>query len=122
MPREKTPLALGSARSKNIDRATREQLLAKINALAERAVFGTPSETFRTCGNPGCRCHHGGPKHGPHLYVSFRSDGKTKGFYVPQAAAPAIRSGIEAWHELLEDLAALAAINRADILDSVKKA
>lgn len=33
-------------RSKNIDRATREQLLAKINALAERAVFGTPSETF----------------------------------------------------------------------------
>jgi hypothetical protein len=35
----------------------RDQLLRQIEQLARRALFGTISETYRTCGSPGCRCH-----------------------------------------------------------------
>ena len=65
----------------------RKELLRAVRRLAQRAIFGTASSTLRCCGNPGCRCHHGGPKHGPHVYVSYRdrAAGKTAGYYVPQA-------------------------------------
>src|SRR3989442_1313144 len=60
----------------------REQLLREIEQLARRALFGSISETYRTCGTRGCGCHRDGPKHGPHLYVSYRGDkGKTTGYY-----------------------------------------
>jgi len=59
----------------------RQELLAEIERLAEFAIFGTPSETYRTCGQKTCRCHGPGPKHGPHLHISFRGpDGKTAGY------------------------------------------
>jgi len=44
--------------------ARRQKLLSEIERLAEVAIFGTLSETYRTCGTPGCHCHKGGPKHG----------------------------------------------------------
>ena len=91
----------------------RSKLLQDIERLAEQAVFGTVSETYRTCGSSGCHCHDKGPKHGPHLYVSFRGEhGKTTGYYVPKAAEPAIRAGVAAWHELQEVLRKLAEVNK----------
>lgn len=91
----------------------REQLLHQVRDLAERAMFGTLSETFRTCGQPGCRCHRGGPKHGPHLSVSFRgSEGKTTGYYVPLAAQEEVRAGVAAWQELQQCLRELAEMNK----------
>ena len=57
------------------------------------------------CGNPDCRCHHGGPKHGPHLYISYRGkEGKTTGYYVPHRAKAQIRQGVEAWSQLQDRL------------------
>ena len=50
--------------------STRQRLLEEIEQLARRAIHGTLSESYRTCGNPRCRCHAQGPKHGPHLYIS----------------------------------------------------
>jgi hypothetical protein len=77
--------------------ATRRQLLREITKFAREAIYGTLSESYRTCGNPGCRCHHGGPKHGPHLYISHRGEsGKTTGYYVPKTAETHIRNGVEA--------------------------
>jgi hypothetical protein len=99
----------------------RHQLLAKIARLAKVAVFGSLSETYRTCGNPGCRCHSSGPKHGPHLYVSYRADGKTTGYYVPQAAQEAIREGVAAWQELQQQLRELAELNKTDALARAKE-
>ena len=67
--------------------AQRRKLLGEIERLAEIAVFGTLSETYRTCGRAGCHCQGDGPKHGPHLNVSYRGEkGKTTGYYVPKAA------------------------------------
>ena len=90
---------------------TREALLRRLSRLARRSLFGTLSETYRTCGRPGCRCHQG-HKHGPHLYVSFRGPNGTTGYYVPQALAEPMRAGVAAWQELQEGLRELAELNR----------
>jgi hypothetical protein len=91
----------------------RSQLLSEIQRLAEVAVFGTLSETYRTCGRAGCHCQQGGPKHGPHLNVSYRGEkGKTTGYYVPQAAAEATRQGVAAWQKLQECLRELGELNK----------
>jgi len=89
----------------------REALLRRLSRLARRSLFGTLSETFRTCGRPGCRCHQG-HKHGPHLYVSFRGPDGTTGYYVPQALAEPMREGVAAWQELQGVLRELAELNR----------
>ena len=68
--------------AKSVD-AQRRRLLDEIARLAEVAIFGTLSETYRTCGRAGCHCQGDGPKHGPHLNVSYRGEkGKTTGYYV----------------------------------------
>lgn len=96
--------------------AARRQLLSKIRQLAQTAIYGSLSETYRRCGNPSCRCHHGGPKHGPHLYISYRGkSGKTTGYYVPHNAEVQIRKGIDAWSQLQERLRELAELNKEGI-------
>lgn len=100
----------------------RAQLLRKITELARKAIYGALSETFRTCGNPNCRCHHGGPKHGPHLYISYRgAAGKTTGYYVPKTAERQIREGVEAWSQIQAHLHTLAALNKERILPAKPK-
>lgn len=93
-------------------RRSRDALLRRIARLAPQVLFGTLSDTYRTCGRAGCHCHQG-QKHGPHLYASFRgSEGRTQGYYVPQALAPAMRAGVAAWQELQGLLRELAELNR----------
>jgi hypothetical protein len=100
----------------------REQLLRQIEQLARRALFGTISETYRTCGSPGCRCHREGPKHGPHLYVSYRGDnGKTTGYYVPKAIQEEVRKSIEAWSQLQENLWRLAQLNKERLIPTGRR-
>src|SRR5258708_1231064 len=71
------------------------RLIEEIEELAPQALLGSLSETYRRCGNRTCRCHTGGAKHGPHLYVSYRGPaGKTTGYYVPEVAHGAVRKGI----------------------------
>src|SRR2546428_12686712 len=85
---------------------------------AERAIFGSVSETYRTCGQPDCRCKQG-EKHGPHLYISFRGqEGKTTGYYVPQPLGKAVRDGVEAWKQFQALARELADLNRERLLVS----
>ena len=91
----------------------RVALLRELGRLGRRMLFGTLSETSRTCGQPGCRCHHGGPKHGPHLQVSYRGEtGKTTGYHVPQPLADRVRDGVAAWERFQAGARALAELNR----------
>lgn len=93
--------------------AHRRKLLKEIQHLAAVAVFGTLSETYRTCGRAGCHCQRGGPKHGPHLNISYRGEkGKTTGYYVPQGAEKATREGVAAWQKLQACLRELAELNK----------
>ena len=99
----------------------RRKLLVEIQRLAELAIFGTLSTTYRTCGHPGCHCQGSGPKHGPHLNVSYRGDGgKTTGYYVPQAAQRATRQGVAAWEKLQKRLRQLAELNKQHILQQAR--
>jgi hypothetical protein len=108
--------------SKNQASAARLRLLSQIKQLAQTAIYGSPSETYRRCGNPGCRCHHGGPKHGPHLYISYRgTNGKTTGYYVPHHAQTQIRQGVEAWSQLQDRLRELAALNKERLIPAKPK-
>jgi hypothetical protein len=101
----------------------RRKLLSEVERLAEVTVFGTLSETYRTCGRPGCHCQRGGPKHGPHLNVSYRGEkGKTTGYYVPKGAAEATREGVAAWQELQECLRELAELNKERNLRCAREA
>ena len=91
----------------------RRKLLREVERLAQVAIFGTLSETYRTCGPAGCHCHGAGPQHGPHLHVSYRGEqGKTTGYYVPKAAERATRQGVAAWQQLQQCLRELAELNK----------
>lgn len=91
----------------------RKQLLRQLGQLAPHILFGTLSETYRTCGQPTCRCRQGGPRHGPHLHVSYRGDeGKTSGYYVPRVLEEPVRGGIVAWQRFLAVARRLAELNR----------
>lgn len=93
--------------------AQRRKLLSEIERLAEMAIFGTLSETYRTCGRASCHCQTGGPKHGPHLNVSYRGEkGKTTGYYVPKGAEAATQEGVAAWQKLQACLRELAELNK----------
>ena len=101
----------------------RRKLLQEIARLAGVAVFGTLSETYRTCGNAGCHCRSGGPKHGPHLNISYRGEqGKTTGYYVPKGAEEATRVGVAAWQKLQECLRELAELNKESNLQRAREA
>jgi hypothetical protein len=103
--------------------AQRRRLLSEVERLAEVAVFGTLSETYRTCGRTGCHCQKGGPKHGPHLNVSYRGEnGKTTGYYVPKGAEETIREGVAAWQKLQECLRELAEMNKERNLRRAREA
>ena len=96
-------------------RGRRDTRLRRLLPLARQALFGTLSETYRTCGRPGCHCQ-AGAKHGPHLYVSFRGPtGTTAGYYVPQALGPRVRTGVAAWQTLQAQLRELAELNRRQL-------
>ena len=100
----------------------RRKLLREIQRLANLAIFGTLSETYRTCGHVGCHCQGPGPKHGPHLNVSYRGeDGKTTGYYVPQAAQRATRQGMAAWEKLQTRLRELTDLNKERILHEARE-
>ena len=99
--------------------STRQRLLEQIEQLARRAIQGTLTESYRTCGNPRCRCHAEGPKHGPHLYISYRGEGgKTTGYYVPKAAQSEVRRAVEAWSQLQTQLRQLSALNKERALEA----
>src|SRR6266540_6751975 len=96
---------------RSIQRA-QQRLQREMARLAEQAIFGSLSETYRTCGQAECRCKQG-EKHGPHLYISFRGqEGKTTGYYVPQALSAAVRDGVEAWKQFQALARDLAELNR----------
>jgi len=103
----------------SMNQRQRERLLQEIQELVPQALLGSLSETYRRCGNRNCRCHAGGPKHGPHLYVSYRGPaGKTTGYYVPEASHAAVRKGVEAWGRVQACLRQLGIANKDKLIPS----
>ena len=93
-------------------RQRRDSAVERLRDLAPQVLIGSASETYRTCGNAGCRCHSTGPKHGPHMYVNYKGEhGRTTGYYVPVALHDRVRTGLDAWRKFQSLAKEIAQIN-----------
>ena len=75
-----------------------------------RLLKGSLTETYRTCGNPRCKCARG-EKHGPYLYVSVYEKGRTRLIYVPKQMEQEVREWVANVRELEEDLRRITQVN-----------
>jgi hypothetical protein len=93
-----------------------ERLLQRLLQATETMVQGGLSETSRRCGNPNCICRRD-PKrlHGPHLYITYRLDGKSRSLYVPPEHAKTARRAQQAWAAFWKIGCSLAALNREQL-------
>jgi hypothetical protein len=92
---------------------SKKRLLHQLLQAAGIMVQGGLSETTRRCGNRGCVCYRdAAQRHGPHLYLTYRSEGKSRALYVPAAHAAEARRAQAAWKQFWETGCTLAAENR----------
>jgi len=91
----------------------KQRLIQRLLQATETMVQGGLSETSRRCGNPNCICARD-PKrlHGPHLYITYREDGKSRSLYVPPEHADVARRAQQAWAAFWELGCSLAQLNR----------
>ncbi len=91
----------------------KNDLLRRLLQTAQSMVQGGLSETTRRCGVPTCACHRDpARRHGPHLYLTFRRDGKSRALYVPARHARAARQAQAAWARFWEIGCAISDLNR----------
>jgi hypothetical protein len=85
--------------------------LAKLPPAAE-ILRGSLMERYVTCGNPSCKCARG-EKHGPSWYLSVTlGPGRTTGSIIPEEKVDEVRSWIENYHKLKDQLEKISDINR----------
>jgi hypothetical protein len=91
----------------------RKALFDELAAVTRTMVQGGLSSTTRTCGKPQCPCHtDSSRRHGPNLYLSWRSEGKSQSLYVPSEHAEEAKAAQLAWARFWEIGCELAALNR----------
>jgi hypothetical protein len=89
------------------------KLIDRLLRATEIMVQGGLSETSRRCGNPNCVCSRDPEQlHGPHLYITYREDDKSRSLYVPPEHAKAARQAQQAWATFWEVGCSLAKLNR----------
>ncbi len=91
----------------------KQRLIQRLLEATETMVQGGLSETSRRCGNPTCICSRDPAHlHGPHLYITYREDDKSRSLYVPPEHAQAARQAQQAWAAFWEIGWSLAKLNR----------
>ena len=50
-------------------------------------------KAYWRCGKKTCRCHKGGPLHGPYYYLTQHREGKTSNIYIPKKKLSKISIG-----------------------------
>ena len=94
----------------------KQRLIKRLLQATETMVQGGLSETSRRCGNPNCICQRDPERlHGPHLYITYREDDKSRSLYVPPEHAKAARQAQQAWAAFWKIGCALAALNREQL-------
>src|ERR1039458_4089004 len=93
-----------------------QRLVQRLLQATGNMVQGGLSETSRRCGNPNCICQRD-PKrlHGPHLYITYRVDGKSRSLYVPPEHSKTARRAQQAWAAFWKIGCSLAALNREQL-------
>lgn len=89
----------------------RRQGLTKLPPVAE-ILRGSLMERYVTCGNPSCKCARG-ERHGPVWYLSVTlGPGRTTGAIIPEEKVDEVRSWIENYQKLKDQLEKISEINR----------
>jgi hypothetical protein len=89
----------------------RRQGLAKLPPVSG-ILRGSLMERYVTCGNPSCKCARG-ERHGPNWYLSVTlGPGRTTGSVIPEEKVDEVRSGIENYHKVKDQLEKISDINR----------
>ncbi len=65
-------------------------------------LAATLTRVEKRCGQPSCRCHHGGPLHQAH-HLAFRHGGKTHNISVPQDLVAEVQQWVQE-HQRLKAL------------------
>jgi hypothetical protein len=90
-----------------------QRLIRQLLKATEIMVQGGLSQTSRRCGNPGCICYRDPERlHGPHLYLTYREDGKSRSLYIPPEHAQTARQAQQAWAAFWQIGCSLAEFNR----------
>jgi hypothetical protein len=72
--------------------------------IAEKPIIqGSLSEYLRTCGTPGCRCHHGGPKHAA-VYLAIRYGKDRTSIFIPREILPYVQECVKNHQQLQKAL------------------
>jgi hypothetical protein len=84
----------------------RRRLQSRLDQLrpAGPVLAASLCQVHKTCGQPSCACHHGGPKHPAH-HLTLKENGKTRTVYVPVDLLDEVRSWV-AEHQRLKQLGA----------------
>ena len=99
-----------------------QRLIKQLLRASEIMVQGGLSETSRRCGNPGCVCYRDSERlHGPHLYITFREDDKSRSIYVPPEHAETARRAQQAWAAFWEIGCSLSKLNRDRLREGWQK-
>ena len=92
------------------------QLRARRASLARRlpdvqaTLRGSLQSQSRRCGKEGCRCAQG-ELHGPYVYLSVRTGGRSGLLYVPADLAEAVAKRVEVTGRIEAAMAEISAIN-----------
>jgi uncharacterized protein DUF6788 len=106
-------------RDKSADKAA---LLRKLQESAERMVQGAISEVTRQCGDEGCACYRDpARRHGPHIYLTYRTEGKSRSVYIPAEEGAGVKEAHAAWLRFTEAGSEISAMNRDRLLKGVEE-
>lgn len=90
----------------------RRQGLAKLLPAVTDILRGSLVERYVTCGNPACKCARG-ERHGPIWYLTVTlGRGRTTGGILGEEQLAEVRTWIENYHKLKDDLEKISEINR----------
>jgi hypothetical protein len=89
---------------------TRRSRLARAVPDLEATLGGALHRQMRRCGKAGCRCADG-ERHGPYMYLSVRTGGGSRLFYVPAEAVDAVKRRVKVTGRIDAALAEISAIN-----------
>jgi hypothetical protein len=100
----------------------KDKHIHQIELATESMIQGSLSELTRRCGDPSCACFRDPTRrHGPHLYLMFKAQGKTHSVYVLPQQAQAIKSAHAAWLRFLELGSQISADNREQFLRDLER-